>query len=967
MNLPLNKQEMDNPTLRALLIEDSEIDAELILLQLTRGGYSVIQERIETNIQMKAALEKQTWDVIISDYSLPNFSAPDALEILNESGLDIPFIVVSGKIGEEIAVSLMKSGAHDYLKKDTLTRLVQVVKREINEAQMRREKKVAQTSLMESEQRFRTLTELLPVGVYLADNAGKCLYTNQQWLDAAGQKMEEALGDGWQNALHPEDWEMVRSAWNEMIETRGRWEIEYRYQTPSGKVTQVLGLAKLIHDDKGSQIGYIGVNIDITERKKTIEELRKSEGRLLESQRTAHIGNWELDLRTKEFFLSDEIFNILGLDRFNTHILLENFVHLVNPEDREKVTKILKDAIYNSEPFEMDVQINRPDGKSRYVNARASLLKESTGKEDKMVGTLQDITRRKEVDLENERLMIQFRQQTLEREAIIDISSNMRRVQRYHKMLPILAEQSIEMVEAEAGAVVLLDENKLDFAATSGLWKKFQGEHHLVGEDILWETIRNNQTTILTTENEILMARQSNRKIAQLLKGIAACSLIPLNAGDTTIGLLITGYQTTQEFSKERIDLLMTIAEIAGNTIQRMRTMEILEQLVTNRTRELSTIYNVVSVVSESVDLEKSLDMVLTQVLVALEAKFALFSLLDENNNVHLVANKGISPSHKNKVEEIPLENTWEGWIISHGEPLVVPDIAKDPGMLVYEEFANGIYSYLGAPMHSRGKVTGVLGVIREGKPFNVDDILLISAIVDHIGLIIENANLHKRAGQLAIIEERSRLARELHDSATQTLYSAMLFTETSLQLAERGETEALISNLQRLSQLSQQALREMRLLVYELRPSVLEQDGLIAAIRQRLEMVEKRVGIKEKLIFHENVSFDPRIEMALYRITLEALNNVLKHALATEVVVEIKSEDGNFVLNVKDNGIGFNQIEIAQKGGIGLSSMRERAEALGGEFKITSDPNLGTNISVRIPLTEGLAKISSIMDKNWT
>lgn len=966
--LPPKKQQNDDPALHALLIEDSEIDAELILLQLTRGGYVVVHERIETNVQMKAALEKKTWDVVISDYSLPGFSAPEALEILNESGLDIPFIVVSGKIGEETAVSLMKSGAHDYLKKDTLTRLVQVVKREISEAQMRREKKETQTALMESEQRFRTLTELLPVGVYLADNAGKCLYANQKWLDVAGQTMEEALGDGWQNALHPDDREMVHLAWNKMIESRGKWGLEYRYRNPEGQITLILGLAKLICDDQGNQIGYVGANIDITERKKTIEELRKSEGRLLESQRTAHIGNWELDLQTQKIYLADEIFNILGLDRSDTRISLENFVLLVNEGEREKVTKTLRAALYKSKPFDMDVQIARPDGETRYVNARASLIKEPTGKDSKIVGTLQDITRRKEVELENERLMIQFRRQTLEREAVINISSNMRKVQRYFEMLPILAEQSAEMAKAEAGAVVLLDENKLDFAATSGQWKKLQGEHHLACEDILWETIRSNQPTILMTEKEILKARQNNHQIAKILKGIAACSLIPLKAGEITIGLLVTGYRSPQEFTKERIDLLMTIAEIAGNTMQRMRTMEILEQLVTNRTRELSTIYNVVSVLSESVDLEKSLDMVLTQVLVAMEAKFALFSLLDEDKNtVHLVAHKGISPSHKKKVEEIPLENTWEGWIILHGEPLVVPDIAKDPGMLVYEEFSSGIYSYLGAPMHSRGKVTGVLGVIREGKPYNVDDVLLISAIVDHIGLIIENANLHKRAGQLAVIEERSRLARDLHDSATQTLYSAMLFTETSLQLAERGETDSLITNLQRLSQLSQQALREMRLLVYELRPSVLEQDGLIAAIRQRLEMVEKRVGIKEKLVFHEIVPLDPRIEMALYRITLEALNNVLKHASATEVVVELKSEDGKFVLKVKDNGIGFNQVEIAQKGGVGLSSMRERAEALGGLFEISSGVNQGTNITVKIPLQGSLAKKTSIMEKTWS
>jgi signal transduction histidine kinase len=409
----------------------------------------------------------------------------------------------------------------------------------------------------------------------------------------------------------------------------------------------------------------------------------------------------------------------------------------------------------------------------------------------------------------------------------------------------------------------------------------------------------------------------------------------------------------------------MTVAEIAGNTMQRMRTMEVLEQLVTNRTRELSTIYNVVSVVGESVEIEQSLDKVLEQVLMALEARFALFfHLNEEGDRLDLKAEKGLSADHKRAIQSLPLEKTWEGWIVKQGEPLVIPNISQDSRMMAPVDFSDSIYAYLGAPMHSHGKVTGVLGVIRDGKPYNVDDILLISAIVDHVGLILENAKLHKKAGQLAIVEERSRLARDLHDSATQTMYSAMLFTETSLNLAERGETEALISNLKRLSQLSQQALREMRLLVYELRPSVLEQDGLIAAIRQRLEMVEKRVGIREKLIVPELPALPPGIEMALYRITLEALNNVLKHAEATEVVVEIHSNDDFVFLTVNDNGVGFESAYM-DRGGIGLNSMRERTVVLGGNFEITSSKDAGTRIMVQLPLSAVNTKSISFLENN--
>ncbi|MEE9168096.1 MAG: adenylate/guanylate cyclase domain-containing protein [Candidatus Neomarinimicrobiota bacterium] len=130
--------------LRVLLIEDSEDDAQLLLRELRRGGYEPTYERIETPEAMKAALDDRTWDIIISDYVMPHFSGPAALGLLKESGLDLPIIIVSGKIGEEAAVAMMKAGAHDYIMKDNPARLVPAIERELKEAEMRRERMEAE-------------------------------------------------------------------------------------------------------------------------------------------------------------------------------------------------------------------------------------------------------------------------------------------------------------------------------------------------------------------------------------------------------------------------------------------------------------------------------------------------------------------------------------------------------------------------------------------------------------------------------------------------------------------------------------------------------------------------------------------------------------------------------------------------------------------------------------------------------
>jgi len=145
--------------LRILVIEDSEADTFLLLRELNRGGYEPIYERVENAAEMSAALERQTWDLITSDHSLPHFSTPEALALLKEKGLDIPFIIVSGSIGEEMAVSAMKAGAHDFLRKDNLSRLVPAITRELKEAEGRRQRKQTEEALEQSYRKLRRVLE----------------------------------------------------------------------------------------------------------------------------------------------------------------------------------------------------------------------------------------------------------------------------------------------------------------------------------------------------------------------------------------------------------------------------------------------------------------------------------------------------------------------------------------------------------------------------------------------------------------------------------------------------------------------------------------------------------------------------------------------------------------------------------------------------------------------------------------
>ncbi len=179
--------------LRVLLIEDSDFDATLLLRVLAKGGYQLDHERVETQDQLRAALERE-WDLIIADYNLPQFSAPAALEMVQKTGRDIPFIIVSGAIGETTAVAAMKAGAHDYLMKGNLTRLVPVIERELREADNRASKRHTTEALRENELRYRLLWETATDAILLFDKNGVISFANPAVKEVFGYKPADLTG-----------------------------------------------------------------------------------------------------------------------------------------------------------------------------------------------------------------------------------------------------------------------------------------------------------------------------------------------------------------------------------------------------------------------------------------------------------------------------------------------------------------------------------------------------------------------------------------------------------------------------------------------------------------------------------------------------------------------------------------------------------------------------------------------------
>jgi PAS domain S-box-containing protein len=296
---------MMSKPLQVLIVEDLESDAALVARVLRKAGHAVHDERVETADEMRAALEKQAWDVVISDFRLPQFDAPAALALLQGTSPETPFIVVSGTIGEDTAVAMMKFGAHDYLMKDKLSRLAPAVEREMREAQTRRERKRAEQALVESNAQFRTLFQASPDAIMLVDahehwpildcNAAACQMNGYSRDELIGQSVDVlnlTLGSPGE-----------RAEYLERIRRNGVLRLETFHRRKDGIVFPVEVSTSLI--TLGGRDVTLGIDRDITERKRAEEKIREQ----LEELERWH--DLTLDRETRTLELKHEVNELL--------------------------------------------------------------------------------------------------------------------------------------------------------------------------------------------------------------------------------------------------------------------------------------------------------------------------------------------------------------------------------------------------------------------------------------------------------------------------------------------------------------------------------------------------------------------------------------------------------------------------------------------------------------------------------
>jgi signal transduction histidine kinase len=309
----------------------------------------------------------------------------------------------------------------------------------------------------------------------------------------------------------------------------------------------------------------------------------------------------------------------------------------------------------------------------------------------------------------------------------------------------------------------------------------------------------------------------------------------------------------------------------------------------------------------------------------------------------------GVNDKTARLIGDLPRTHGVLGLILEEGKPLLIEDITRHPRFGWFPEHHPAMRDFLGVPITNRGEVLGNLflsGSRRGG--FTEEDLRATTQLAAVAGIAIANATLSARAQELAILEERNRMARELHDAASQTLFSLVYEAHTaSLRVRDEEAAEAL----RRVEERAAEALAELRALVHALRPKSLASDGLAATLAAHAEGLRRLHDADLTADTDVGLGLDPAEELALLRIGQEALHNSMRHAPGARVRLRLSRERGATVLSVRDDGPGFDPDALPRTStSLGLSTMRERAESVGATLVILSAPGQGTEVRVTLP-----------------
>lgn len=432
---------------------------------------------------------------------------------------------------------------------------------------------------------------------------------------------------------------------------------------------------------------------------------------------------------------------------------------------------------------------------------------------------------------------------------------------------------------------------------------------------------------------------------------------VPIRAADLQLGQIYLTEKIGQaEFTADDEKIIQMLAAYAAAAIQNARLYEHLRErdaAMTRRNEDAALLNDIASTLTSSLELDEILNKTLALVMNYMKVEAGeIFLLEDDKQTLRMVLHRGQAAEAFWNRSRFSIGDGFPGLVAQTGEPIISMDLAKDARFARDAVVQAGFNQIACLPLKASGNMVGVLNVATRGQtPFDARDIQLLSAVGNWAGLAIENARLHSNARRLAVLEERERIGMDLHDGIIQSIYGVGLAMENIQHMLGEGETQARNRVKHAIDDLNQ-IIRDIRAYILDLRPRQLNNENLMDGLKRLASEYRANTlasatvsGTKAKLD-----SLPQTHSMALFHICQEALANAAKHATAKRVSVNVWTTDERVVMEVRDNGKGFDLDRMSKSIGHGLANMQTRVRAVGGEVDISSAPGEGTTILAWVP-----------------
>jgi len=535
------------------------------------------------------------------------------------------------------------------------------------------------------------------------------------------------------------------------------------------------------------------------------------------------------------------------------------------------------------------------------------------------------------------------------------------------ELLKAIVEWAADLLRTYAAEIYLYDQGREELRLVIGYGSEYIGATLKPGEGMVGKVFQSGEPMIV----DDYQTWEGKTPVFETTPPFTTVLVVPLKWRKWVIGALaIVADARRRTFNQDDVRLATLFAKLAAVTIKNAQLYEelqsrmeeqrrILAQQVAERTAELAhralqleTSAQVSREITSILDIDDLLIRVVELIREAFSYYYVQIFLVDQGTNrLVLQAGSGqIGRQFKSQGKSLEIGATsLNGEVAQTNEALIVNDLSHEPRYLA-EELLPDTMSELVIPLRVGRQVIGTLDV-QSAKPnaFSEVDLLVIQSLGDQVAIAIENARLYDRSRELAVLEERNRLARELHDSVTQSLFSLDLHARAVATYLKRDPQQAE-AQIQELRQITHDTLQEMRSLIFDLRPFSLEDIGLVPALRQQIEHLRRPNGPEFVLDVRGERRLSAEVEQGLFRIAQEALRNAVKHTGARHIAVALTMDPGHVTLCVTDDGRGFDpESPPADRRAFGLIGMRERAELLDGDFEIISQPGAGTRVEVRV------------------